>query len=497
MPDPFEPMEHNAGEPRRAGRPHLDAGTIALLADVELDHDSVSELARFLLEDDPVLPIDWQEAGLLQAVEHLRGCVECMAARAAVPPAAAAALVIEVNPAHAARLDMQIAAALAALDERDERSARSARSARSSGWRAWFGGRSSTGGPSGSASPAAGGTSWAFSRDRRVLMALAVMLAIAVPFLVGTARTHRPNAAKVATVAKATTTLDTTDSSDSERVGGGSSGAGDNSAETTAAAAEIAPEAAAGALSAPVSDPPVPFDAQGANDTAPPAPPGPTVALVAAPSPSAVSTAAPAPAHSSPAAAKKSTASVTPAPPVASASSGAASEAGPVSDGPNANGFDLGNLGSFPDDDAALAAFGRAGDGVPATARAAATTAALTPTAAADAIAPSTAAPTPPTSTPSGPAVAAAAAAPESGGGSTVPPVTVPPVTPVPTTIPSTRPPSAAFAACANALRGADRFALAEIGGAATIVASFATPPPGHIQLIAVDGCVVRRDRPR
>lgn len=487
MPDPFEPMPHNAGEPRGAGRPHLDAGTIALLADVELDQAAVSEFARFLLEDDPQLPIAWHAAGLLDAVEHLRGCAECSTARTAVLPAAAAALVIEAkpsSPARAALLDAQVAAALAAFGEpgvhvaaadpsSSASTARSSRSTRSSRWRGWFGAGNRTGGLGSSSgsmpSPgSASGASWAFARDRRVLMALAVLLAIAVPLLVGTARSHRPNASKVVTVAKTTTTLQTAESSDRERADGGSSGAGDNATDTTAAA-QLAPQAAAGALSAtPATDPPVSFDAQAANDTAAPTPPLPTADPAPAPSPSAAPTAvlAPATPASTPAAAKKSATAATPAPPVASASSGATSEGGVVSDAPSAHGLDLGNLGSFPDDDAAVAAFGRAGDAMTAAAPGRATAEGSAARAA-----------------PAGPA------APSAAGAAIVPTES--------TTIPVARPPSASVAACANALRGADRFAVVDIGGASMIIAAFGTPPPGHIQLIAVDGCVVRRDRPR
>ena len=481
MPDPFDPTPAQPS-PDGLASAHVDPSTIALLAEVELDPATIDELVRFLLADDPDLPSNWHLAPLLVAAEHVRSCSACSRVRAGIVGAAVAALSNPVPAGTVATRDAHLAAALAAFDGSiakapyGDTAGRAARLDTVGTRRPWLRPRAPRAGvgvgqASGGSSGGAPSSTWAFVRDRRVLLAVAVVLAIAVPLAVNGGRRNRPTASKaVETTATQPTVPDTTAATARSKAAGptggvaaqaegeptndGIAGADTTSASADQATAGAAPVVAAADLGASPSASaiavPAAPSAPLASVSTTPATTQPTVAPVRTPVPSTKSPA-------TPVAAKRSAAPTSrPSDPAlaaagttvpAAARTGVLASADVAENGGSKPVRDLGTLGSFTDEEAALAAFAAAGTAAPTGALAAK-------------------APAPVTGDVSAPAAAAPAV-------------------------------SGADGRCVRALIGADTVARADINGVAILIVSFSEPSPGRVQLLTADGCAVRLDRTR
>ena len=480
MPDPFDPTPAQPS-PDGLASAHVDASTIALLAEVELDAAAIVELVRFLLDDDPDLPPNWHLAALLAAAEHVGSCPACSGVRAGIVGAAVAALAAPVPAGTVAARDAHLNAALAAFDGSIARAPYGDTEARAAGLdtvrtrRPWLRPRAPRAGLG--VGPASGGPSagtpsstWAFARDRRVLLAVAVVLAISVPLVVNGGRRNRPAASKVADTTTAQTTVaDTTAAAarskaarptggvvaqaEGERIGDGLAEADTTSAgadQATTGAAPVIDSADLRASASTVAVPAAPSAPLAAVSTTP-VTTQPAVAPVTTPAPSTKLTA-------TPLAAKRSVSTSRPSDALAAAGTtipaaartGVLASADATENAGSRLVRDLGNLGSFTDEETALVAYAALGSAAPTGALAAK-------------------APAPVTGDVSAPAAAAAAAPAVSG----------------------------ADGRCLRALIGADTVAHADINGVAILIVSFSEPSPGHVQLLTADGCAVRLDRTR
>lgn len=109
---------------------HVDATTVALLADLDLlvgpdsslSETSVDEVRRFaaeLLEDDPEIEAEWREPALVGAARHIATCEFCRSGHGAVLDLSTAQLrtpapgIVDVDPV---RMEQALAAALSAFD---------------------------------------------------------------------------------------------------------------------------------------------------------------------------------------------------------------------------------------------------------------------------------------------------------------------------------------------------------------------------------------------
>lgn len=475
MPDPFDPTPAQPS-PDGLASAHVDASTIALLAEVELDAAAIVELVRFLLDDDPDLPPNWHLAALLVAAEHVGSCPACSGVRAGIVGAAVAALAAPVPAGTVAARDAHLTAALAAFDGSIARAPYGDTEARAAGldtvrtrrpWlrapRAGLGVGPASGGPSAGAPS----STWAFARDRRVLLAVAVVLAISVPLVVNGGRRNRPAASKVADTTTAQTTVaDTTAAAarskaarptggvaaqaEGERIGDGLAEADTTSAGADQATTGAAPVIASADLRASASTVAVPAapSAPLAAVSTTPVTTQPTVAPVTTPAPSTKSTATPLAARrSAVSTSRPSNAALAAAGTAipAAARTGVLASADATENAGSKLVRDLGNLGSFTDEETALVAYAALGSAAP--------------TGALAAKAPDVSAP-----------AAAAAAAPAVSG---------------------------ADGRCLRALIGADTVAHADINGVAILIVSFSEPSPGHVQLLTAEGCAVRLDRTR
>ena len=482
MPDPFDPTLAQPS-PDGLAAAHVDPSTIALLAEVELDAAAIAELVQFLRADDPDLPSNWHLPPLLLAAEHLGSCPVCSGVRAGVVGAAAAALSGPVPGGTVATREVHLAAALAAFDGSTATGPHGDTEVRAAGLairnrRPWRRPRTPRAGLG--VGPASGGTSggspssnWAFVRDRRVLLAVAVVLAISVPLVVNGGRRNRPAASKAAdTTSTRTTVADTTAAARSkaagptgavatqaedEPAGGGIAEADTTSASTdqattgaapVIASADLGTSASASASASGIAVPVAP-SAPLASVSTTPATTQPTIAPATAPAPSTKSAATPVAAKRSavstqrPSDAALATARTT----VPAAATGVLARADAAENAGSKPARDLGTLGSFTDDEAALVAFTAAGSAAPTGALAAK-------------------APAPVPGDVSAPAAAAPAA-------------------------------SGADGRCVRALIGADTVARADINGVAILIVSFSESSPGRVQLLTADGCAVRLDRTR
>ena len=482
MPDPFDPTPAQPS-PDGLASAHVDASTIALLAEVELDTAAIVELVRFLLDDDPDLPPNWHLAALLVAAEHVGSCPACSGVRAGIVGAAVAALAAPVPAGTVATRDAHLTAALAAFDGSIAGAPYGDTEARVAGLdtvrtrRPWLRPRAPRAGlgvgpASGGPSAGAPSSTWAFARDRRVLLAVAVVLAISVPLVVNGGRRNRPAASKVADTTTAQTTVaDTTAAAarskaarptggvvaqaEGERIGDGLAEADTTSAgagQATTGAAPVIASADLRASASTVAVPAAPSAPLAAVSTTPVST-QPTVAPVTTPAPSTNSTATPLAARrSAVSTSRPSNAALAAAGTTipAAVRTGVLASADATENAGSKLVRDLGNLGSFTDEETALVAYAALGSAAPTGALAAK-------------------APAPVTGDVSAPAAAAAAAPAVSG----------------------------ADGRCLRALIGADTVAHADINGVAILIVSFSEPSPGHVQLLTADGCVVRLDRTR
>ena len=479
MPDPSDPTRAQPS-PDGLASAHVDASTIALLAGVELDAAVIAELVGFLLDDDPDLPSYWHLAPLLLAAEHIESCLVCDGVRVGIVGAAVAALSGVLPAVTVATRDAHLAAALAAFDGSTARGPYGDTEAQAGALEArtrrpWLRARTRRPRAGLGVGPASGGnpggfpsSTWAFVRDRRVLLAVAVVLAISVPLVVNGGRRNRPDAAKaVETTTTQTTVADTTAAAARSKAAvstdgvvaeaeGESTGDGIAQADTTTASADQTASGPAPVIAG--ADPgasaiavPAPPSAPLASVSTTPATTPPTVAPITTPVPSTKSPATPVAAKRSVVSTSRPSdaalAAVATTVPAAAARTTVLASADTADSAGSKPVRDLGTLGSFTDEETALVAFAAAGS--------------PTPTGA-----PAAKVPTPGTGDVSGPAAAAPAV-------------------------------SGADGRCARAVIGADTVARADINGVAVLIVSFSEPSPGHVQLLTADGCVVRLDRSR
>ena len=176
---------------------HVDATTIALLAEIDLEMgaddvlsgasvEGVRDLARDLLADDPDIELDWRETGLVQAASHIATCSFCSMRHRSVAQLSATELhapatKITVDPA---RMELAVEAALTVFDAETPVSHARSDLVHATGttattkrpeavkppwWQKLFGSNASTSG--GSASGRSSDTSPAISFQRGVLIA--------------------------------------------------------------------------------------------------------------------------------------------------------------------------------------------------------------------------------------------------------------------------------------------------------------------------------------